>query len=111
MRTRGLPLLLLAFLACGRTEPVDYSFDAGDQEEHAAAPLPRKPDGGVACIDGESELLEARPVVMLVIDRSSSMRQDFPGTRGSKWAGLRVALNEALPPWNDTMDLGAIFFP
>ncbi len=48
---------------------------------------------------------------MLVLDRSSSMRQDFPGTGGSKWTGLRSALRQALPPWNDTMELGAIFFP
>lgn len=95
-------------LACGRTEPVRYSSDGGDDEEDFAA---RKPDGGVDCIDGELALIEARPVVMLVLDRSSSMNQNFPGTNDSKWEGLRTALHQALPPWTSRIELGALFFP
>ncbi|MDP2273992.1 MAG: vWA domain-containing protein [Archangium sp.] len=97
-----------ALFACGRTEPVRYSFDGGNEDGDFAA---RKPDGGVDCIDGELALLSARPVVMLVLDRSSSMNQNFAGTGDSKWDGLRTALHQALPPWTRSIELGALFFP
>ncbi len=101
-------LFVFALFGCGRTEPVRYSFDGGDEDEDFAA---RKPDGGVDCIDGELALIAARPVVMLVLDRSSSMNQNFPGTNDSKWEGLRTALHQALPPWTSRIELGALFFP
>lgn len=102
------PLALVAVLAClgcGRTRPVHYSGDGGDDWAH------RKEDGGVACVEGELALLRARPVVMLVLDRSSSMSQTFPGTTGSKWTALRGALHQALPPWGSSLELGALLFP
>lgn len=101
-------VFVCALLACGRTQPVHYSTDGGDDDQDFAA---RKPDGGVDCVDGELALLAARPVVMLVLDRSSSMNQRFPGTGGSKWVGLRSALHQALPPWTSRIELGALFFP
>ena len=102
---RQLPFVLVLAMACGRTEPVHYPAAAGT--DFAA----RLPDGGVACVDGQLGLLMARPVVMLVVDRSSSMSQTFPGTRGSKWTALRGALHEALPPWGSSLELGTLFFP
>lgn len=104
---RALPLLLLVCLGCGRTQPVRHSTDGGDFDDWAA----RGEDGGVACVDGRLSLLPARPVVMLVLDRSSSMSQSFPGTGTSKWSALRGALHQALPPWGSSMELGALIFP
>lgn len=101
----GPALLLSLLLSCGRTELVHYSTDGG--EDWAA----RLPDGGVACVDGQLSLLPARPVVMLVIDRSSSMNQTFPGTTGSKWTALRGALRQALPAWGSSLELGTLFYP
>ena len=103
-----LLLALLAGVGCGRTQPVHYSTDAGNLDINGIA---RLDDGGVACIDGTSPLLHARPVVMLVLDRSGSMSQTFPGTRSSKWAALRDGLHQALPPWGGLLELGVLFFP
>ena len=99
-------LLVVVLLSCGRTEPVHYSTDGGGEFVQA-----RLPDGGVACEDGTMNLLPARPLVMLVLDRSSSMSQTFPGTGSSKWNALRGALRQALPPWGSTLELGALVFP
>jgi hypothetical protein len=104
MRFGLLSLVLLC--ACGRTEPVHYSSYGDETDER-----PRLPDGGVACADGSLALLPARPVVMLVVDRSSSMNQTFPGTGSSKWASLKGALHQQLPSWNDSLELGVLFFP
>jgi hypothetical protein len=65
----------------------------------------------VQCTDGTVELTAARPVVMLVVDRSTSMNQVFPGTGTSKWLALRAALHQALPPWNDSLEVGLHLFP
>lgn len=99
-------LSVLLLLACGRTQPVHYSTDGGDELLPA-----RLPDGGLACVDGTLALRPARPVVMLVVDRSSSMNQSFPGTGATKWNALRSALHQALPPWNETLELGLQLFP
>lgn len=104
--SRFLPcFFLFTLLACGRTQPVHSSTDGGEDWAF------RKDDGGVACVDGQLSLLPARPVVMLVLDRSSSMSQGFPGGTGSKWAALRSGLRQALPPWSSTLELGALLFP
>ncbi|MFZ5440847.1 MAG: vWA domain-containing protein [Myxococcota bacterium] len=95
----------VGLFACGRTAPVRYSTDGGDEVAE------RLPDGGVACVDGALSLLPARPVVMLVVDRSTSMNQTFPGSASSKWVALRQALHGALPPWNDALELGLQVFP
>ena len=103
---RAFPLLLLVCLGCGRTPLVHYSTDGGDDDFAA-----RKEDGGVDCINGRLALLPARPVVMLLLDRSSSMRQNFLGAGVSKWSALRGALHQALPPWGGSMELGTLIFP
>lgn len=96
---------LIILSACGRTEPVDYSGEFNDEDPN------RGPDGGILCANGEITLKPARPVVMLVVDRSSSMNQSFPGTGSSKWNALRSALRQQLPSWNDTMELGLFLYP
>ena len=104
---RPLTAVVVLFLGCGRTQLVDYAADGGEFDDWAV----RKEDGGVACIDGRLALLPARPVVMLVLDRSSSMNQSFPGTGTSKWTALRGALHQALPPWGGSLELGTLIFP
>ncbi len=104
--SRAIPILVLLLgLGCGRTALVHYSSDGGD--DFAA----RLADGGVDCIDGRLALLPARPVVMLVLDRSSSMNQNFLNAHVSKWSALRGALHQALPPWGSSMELGTLIFP
>ena len=99
-------LALMAVGSCGRTALVHYSSDGGDEVLPA-----RLPDGGLACVDGALALLPARPVVMLLVDRSTSMNQTFPGSSSSKWVALRQALHGALPAWNDELELGLQLFP
>jgi hypothetical protein len=105
MRRVALLSSVVLACACGRTELVRYSIEG---EGDLAA---RLPDGGVACTDGTIALQPAQPVVLLVVDRSSSMNQAFPGTGGSKWNALRGALRQQLPSWNDALALGLMFYP
>jgi hypothetical protein len=109
MRLSVLALSVCLF-SCGRTEPVRY-FTYGDAGVTPPDGGMRGPDGGLLCVDGMLTLTPARPVVMLVVDRSTSMNQSFPGTGTSKWLALRGALHGALPPWNDTLELGLHLFP
>lgn len=106
MRSAALiSLVLLSASACGRTEPVDYSGEFTEEDPN------RGPDGGILCANGEIALKPARPVVTLVVDRSSSMNQSFPGTGSSKWNALRSALRQQLPSWNESMELGLFLYP
>lgn len=101
-------LLVLALVACGRTEPVRYPYviDTSDADHRQ-----RSADGGIACIDGALALEPAFPVVTLVVDRSSSMSQRFSTSNASKWNSLKAALRTSLPPWNDAFELGLHLFP
>ena len=119
-------------IGCGRTEPVRFttfvrpdagpSLDAGVDAGVDAGLIvdagvePGAPDAGVdaglkPCIDGRFTLTAAEPVVMLVLDRSGSMIDLFPGGTISKWDALRNALNQTLPAIDNTMQLGVVFFP
>lgn len=96
---------LAVFLSCGRSDVVRYSTDG-------SVPFgERGEDGGLTCVDGLLAVRPAQPVVSLVVDRSTSMSQSFPGTGTSKWNALRSALHEALPPWNEDLALGLTLFP
>lgn len=107
MSRRALTLACLTLLSCGRTEPVRSSIEGED-----SVPEPgRSVDGGLLCTDGKIPLQPAHPVVMLVVDRSNSMNQSFPGTGMTKWNALRGALKQALPAWNDQLMLGLHTFP
>jgi len=107
---RSAVAVLLALVgassACGRTEPVRYTGLSGEDQFQE-----RGEDGGIICVNGALALRPARPVVMLVVDRSSSMNQAFPGTGSSKWNALRGALHQQLPAWNDSLELGLQLFP
>lgn len=96
-------IAMVLLLACGRTEPVRYSSDGGE--------LLRSEDGGLLpCIDGRVSLVPVKPVVMLALDRSTSMNQNI-ASGGSKWRALTTALHAALPPVTSDIELGLAFFP
>jgi hypothetical protein len=67
----------------------------------------------VQCIPGTVGLTRADPAVMLVLDRSGSMgdalRRGTPGE--NRWQILTDALGNALPPVDQSMTIGALFFP
>lgn len=129
MRALWLVVGVMAVSGCGRTELVDWSatvtpFDAGTDAgsrsdggtdagvRDAGVRDAGLPDAGPKpCIDGRFSLSPAEPVVMLVIDRSCSMDEFFPGGTVSKWDALRAALNQTLPVVDETVQLGAVYFP
>ncbi len=61
------------------------------------------------CIAGSFTLTRANPSVMLVLDRSGSMASTFGA--GSRWSALTQGLAATLPAVDDSMELGALFFP
>ena len=119
MRMILVSVLCLIALACGRTEPVDYSglyddelFDGGT------------PDAGrelVPCMTGELTPTPAVPAVMLVVDRSGSMNFDFAGNSGGifgnpltgprRWAVLRSTLEATLSQVDQQVAFGMVSFP
>lgn len=58
---------------------------------------------------GHLALTKATPVVMLVLDRSSSMGFRFDGT--NRWRALVDGLEDALPPVDQVMQLGSLTYP
>ena len=50
-RSRVVLVLALLLVGCGRTQPVRYSTDGGDE-------VVRAPDGGLLCVEGELALGE-----------------------------------------------------
>lgn len=57
-------------------------------------------------------MAHAKPTVMFVLDRSSSMSTNMDGSLGnwSRWQALGSALAAALPSVDDTMAIGALLF-
>lgn len=86
----------------GRDAGIDAGFDAG---------FDAGVDAGKPCLEGRFTLAPATPVVMLVIDRSGSMEQPFSSGGDTKWEGLLSSLRGALPPVNQTMELGLLVYP
>ncbi|APR77715.1 CglB [Minicystis rosea] len=69
--------------------------------------------GAVPCMTGIVTLEKAHPAVMFVIDRSRSM-QDKLGKgdgQGSRWSLLIDALASTLPAVDQSMEIGALFYP
>ncbi len=103
-----VPALLLSatlcLLACGRTEPLRYQPDGSVDDFDAGEDA-----GKVGCRNGVITLIPAVPKVMFVLDRSGSMSSGFGST--TRWRAVRNALNDVLPPVNDTMSVGAVIFP
>ncbi|MFZ5443019.1 MAG: hypothetical protein ACOZQL_23635 [Myxococcota bacterium] len=63
----------------------------------------------VACVEGDFTLEAVTPSVMLVLDRSASMASSLGS--GTRWSTLVGALETALPPVDDSMELGLALFP
>lgn len=116
MRTLpALVLIVVTWVACGRTEPVRYELLPGPMDAGRDAGPDAGLDAGVdagekPCIDGRFPLNPATPVVVLALDKSGSMSQDFTGA-ASKWEALRATLRTTLPSVDRTMELGLLLYP
>lgn len=67
-----------------------------------------------ACVAGRFELRRRSADLLLVIDRSGSMNTILDGGDAgiaTRWTAMRHALATALPPIDDAVNIGAIFFP
>jgi hypothetical protein len=110
-RVKHWLIAALVLTGCGsRTGlPIDETSDGGASVPDAG------PDAHtvVQCTPGTVGLTRADPAVMLVLDRSGSMgdalRRGTPGE--NRWQVLTDALGNALPPVDQSMTIGAIFFP
>ena len=80
---------------------VDAGVDAGARD---AGFVPRP------CIAGTFTAFPAEPVVMLVLDRSSSMGVAFSATQ-TRWEAVLASLVATLPGQDATMQLGGVAFP
>jgi len=111
-----LALLGLAAVAgaCGRTGPLRYASDGGEDTDGDAADAGVDAGfdaGHVTCTPGTIALTRATPRVMFVLDKSGSMDSAFGTLRLSRWRSLTTALSNVLPPVDQTMELGALLFP
>jgi len=108
---------LILVAGCGRTELVryPYSFDAGLQDAGVDAGNPMQP-----CMPGMVNPRRAVPTVMLVLDRSGSMKFDLAGNNGSitqpltgptRWATLKDSLSLVLPRFDNALSMGVVLFP
>lgn len=81
------------------------SFDSSNETSDAAdAPFP--------CVVGEFPLSPTRAELILVMDRSGSMKESFDGTATTRrWDVLHDALAKTLPAFEARIDLGALAFP
>jgi von Willebrand factor type A domain len=70
-------------------------------------------DGTVGCTPGVVTLTRARPTVMFVLDRSTSMGTSMNGSRNgqTRWEALGAALATVLPPVDKSLAIGALIFP
>ena len=115
-RLGGVAVVLALLVTCGRTEPLRWPEGATDGGSDGAV---RQADGGFfnpdagpkPCVVGRFGLLPAVPVVVLVLDRSGSMADNFSGSLVTKWDALREALRTALPTVDQTMQLGLLLYP
>ncbi|MBX3231529.1 MAG: VWA domain-containing protein [Labilithrix sp.] len=101
-------------VACGARTGLGFELAPDDDTDtmDATARLDARAEidaGIVTCVDGRFPLRRASPAVMFVLDRSLSMRQSLAGA--SRWQTLRSSLAAALPPVDDTMELGALVYP
>ena len=124
MRLRSLlfPSALLALPAiasCGAKTGLEIErFDVGidartfDAGRDAGSDSP----DAVMCMPGRFPVEPARADLMLVVDRSGSMRNDFDGipdlpVEQWRWAFMRTAIAESLPTLGDRVRIGAKFYP
>lgn len=109
-------MLCLLAGSCGRTEPLrfDDAFMTDAARPDAGLDAGFRFDAGtdprvVDCKEGRFTLAHARPVVALVLDRSTSMNASFGTT--TRWGAVRSALTRTLPSVDQSMQLGAMLFP
>jgi hypothetical protein len=103
VRNRLLALALWAAVGLGPSCGARSGLDPGLLDSTISPAVP--------CKAGLFSLRKANPTLLFVIDRSRSMLSDFGGAGQSRWEVLRLALSRALPPVDDTMDIGALLFP
>lgn len=88
MLRRATPLLVLLHLACS-DGPASSAPDAGPRADGAAGAVDAAAAGGV-CSSLSVNFTPIVPTVMLVVDRSGSMRADYGGP--SRWDALYTTL-------------------
>jgi hypothetical protein len=96
--------LPLAILACGAKTglPIwEYPADASVSSDASA----------LVCTPGRLRLERARPMVMMVLDRSGSMAKPLGATLDNRWQILTRALATTMPSVDETMEIGALLFP
>ncbi len=118
-------LILSGALACGRTEvvhfvvfPPDASVPVGDAGAPDAGPADAgPPDAGpldAGCEPRSLPLEPAVPTVMFLFDRSGSMTDDLDGNADggpSRWSVLTRSMRQVLPPRDQQLAMGALFYP
>lgn len=102
----------MLLLACGRTDVLRY--DGFGTEDSGVVDAGFRFDAGtemrvVDCKDGRFTLVHARPVVALVLDRSTSMNTSFGTT--TRWGAVRTAVTRTLPSVDQSMELGVMLYP
>jgi hypothetical protein len=72
-----------------------------------------KVDTHLGCTPDTVTLSRARPTVMFVLDRSTSMATRMNNGRGAqtRWEALASALSTVLPPVDKSLAIGALLFP
>ncbi len=103
----GLLLTVALTAACGaRTGLAEPdSAAAGDAASDALVRFD-------SCVTGRFTAARREARMVFVIDRSGSMTQTFAaGERGSRWDAMRSALEQTLPRFEGSMQMGALMFP
>ncbi len=120
-RALALSVLVLA-TGCGAKTPLGLDdFDAGAPPPDAGfdagtdAGVDAGFDAGPVCEPGVVRLEQGSVDVVFVIDRSGSMALSFEGEtprpRESRWEILELSLGAALEAFDDSIGVGAKFFP
>ena len=112
---RGVRLAFVTgglLLACGARTGLGEDGVSGALDPDASARRDGRADADdpVGCQDGRFTLRRASPAVMFVLDRSQSMRERI-ATGETRWETLTESLANALPPVDDTMEIGALIYP
>ncbi len=111
----------LALVGCGAKTglridhyPDDAGLDAARARDAAsdATDASDAPDA-LTCVAGHFTLVRGTVEVMFVIDRSGSMGQNLDGSTSPprRWDVLHDALAMTLPPFEDSLAMGAYAFP